>query len=495
MKPRVFADCRVPVGRVAPCAPPITGNCPNGAHAVPRPTRLRNGIAILAVLLAALTGVAADAAAPKTGDTLVWNKSQDRVDADVRNLGLAKLLERIAAETGWEVFAEPDIARTASAKFKNLPAKEALRFLLGDLNFSLVSQTNGPPRLYVFRTELKNATRQVRALREARGAKRIPNELIVKLRPGADINELARRLGAKVIGCIEKLNVCRLQFADAAAADAARDLLALNEDVQAVDYNYSIDPPPPPLMAASAPARPLQLQLNPPDDTGRVIIGLVDTAVQPLCGELNQFLLKPVSVAGDAPVPANVPTHATGMANMMLRSLQDATKGRTSVQILPVDVYGANPTTSTYDVANGIVAAVNGGANVINLSLGGQGDSPFLQSLIQAVHDRGIPIYAAAGNEPVTTPVYPAAYPGVVAVTAAERGQIAPYANRGSFVDVAAPDSDVFCFNGQSYFVQGTSASAAYTSGMAAGIADVTKKSWNDVQQEISQLLAVPGKK
>jgi hypothetical protein len=180
------------------------------------------------------------------------------------------------------------------------------------------------------------------------------------------------------------------------------------------------------------------------------------------------------------------------MANMMLRSLQAATKGSTSVQILPVDVYGPNMTTSTYDVANGIVTAVNNGANVINLSLGGQGDSAFLQSLVQGVLDRGIPIYAAAGNEPVTTPFYPAAYPGVVAVTATERGQIAPYANRGSFVDVAAPDSDVFCFNGQSYYVQGTSAAAAYTSGLAAGIADTTKKSWSEVQTDVSKLLAVP---
>jgi len=41
-------------------------------------------------------------------------------------------------------------------------------------------------------------------------------------------------------------------------------------------------------------------------------------------------------------------------------------------------------------------------------------------------------------NEPVTTPTYPAAYPGVVAVTATDStGQIASYANRGSFVDLA----------------------------------------------------------
>ena len=43
-------------------------------------------------------------------------------------------------------------------------------------------------------------------------------------------------------------------------------------------------------------------------------------------------------------------------------------------------------------------------------------------------------------DEPSTIPVYPAAYPDVVAVTAGDKkGNIAPYANRGSFVDVVAP--------------------------------------------------------
>ncbi len=447
------------------------------------------------ILLLAFLCATLNAVAPKASNRLVWNKEKDRVDADVRGMGLAMLLERIATETGWQVFAEPDTTHNVSAKFKDLPSGEALRLLLGDLNFTFVPHANTSPTLYVFRTDMKQATRLVRAFREAPGSKRIPNELIVKLRPGADINELARRLGAKVIGCIEKINVCRLQFADAEAADAARELLALDTDVTAVDYNYSIDRPLPPLTSTSAAAAPLQLQLNPPDDSEGIVIGLVDTAVQSLCGDLNQFIRKPISVAGEVQVPANVPTHATGMANMMLQSLQTATKGKTSVQILPVDVYGPNPTSSTYDVANGIVTAVNSGANIINLSLGGQGESPFLQSVVQAVQARGIPIIAAAGNEPVTTPFYPAAYPGVMAVTALERGQIAPYANRGSFVDVAAPGSEVFCYNGQSYYVGGTSASAAYTTGAAAGIADSTKKNWSDVLKLIQQQFAVPAGK
>ena len=54
----------------------------------------------------------------------------------------------------------------------------------------------------------------------------------------------------------------------------------------------------------------------------------------------------------------------------ILRSVQGTTSGTTSIKVLPVDVYGNNVSTTTFDVAQGIYRAVNAGANVINLSLG-----------------------------------------------------------------------------------------------------------------------------
>jgi len=141
------------------------------------------------------------------------------------------------------------------------------------------------------------------------------------------------------------------------------------------------------------------------------------------------------------------------------------------VRILPVDVYGNSPSTSTFDVAMGIYKAVNNGAQIINLSLGSDGSSPFLAQMIQSSHDQGVLFFAAAGNEPVATPTYPAAYPEVIAVTAGTRqGVIAPYANYGSFVDVIAPGQAIVNFNGQSWLVTGTSASTAYASGAAAAL-------------------------
>ena len=108
--------------------------------------------------------------------------------------------------------------------------------------------------------------------------------------------------------------------------------------------------------------------------------------------------------------------------------------------------------------------------------LGSPGDSPALHNLIQQASAKGIVFFGAAGNQPVTTPVYPAAYPEVIAVTAGDHtGQIADYANRGSFVDIMAPGTSVVPFNGQSYVISGTSTATAYASGIAAGLADANQ--------------------
>ena len=111
-------------------------------------------------------------------DSLNWHKDSNRVDADLRGWPLPKLLGEIAAATGWQVYVEPEADYTASTKFKDLPVPDALRLLLGDLNFALVPQTNGNPRLYVFRTAMQEATQLVRP------ALKVPKTAEAKIIPG-----------------------------------------------------------------------------------------------------------------------------------------------------------------------------------------------------------------------------------------------------------------------------------------------------------------------
>ncbi len=433
-------------------------------------------------------------------NSIVWHKATDRVDADVHALNLPNLLEQITAQTGWRVYVEPGTAHSASTKFRNLPPGDALRMLFGDLNFALVPQTNAAPHLYVFTTRMENATRLVRASKRV-VPKHVPNELLLKLKPGANIDALAKAIGAKVIGRNDNLGIYRLQFADAAATDAALDQLKTNPDVEDVDYNYVYDPPPTPQALDNAPMGPVSLTLDPstPNDPCSPVVGLIDTPVQSLGSQLDPFMLKPISVAGDTTACSSDITHGTAMAQTVLRGVSQQIKGTGSggskVRILPVNVYDSCETTTTWNVALGVQAAVDNGATVLNMSLGGATDSAVLDDILRQALGRGIMVFAAAGNQPGTTPTFPAAIPGVNAVTAlGAPGQLASYANYGSFVDMALPGASVVYLGSQAYVVQGTSASTAYASGVAAGVKGINCMPWPQIQTVMQKRFPVPQK-
>ncbi len=435
----------------------------------------------MAALVCSLSASASAAA------SLRWDKQRNRVDAEIDSLPLTNLLQHITAATGWQIYLEPDTAHVVSTKFKDLPPGEALPKLFGKLSYALLpAQSNALARLLVFRTALHEATQLIRLPdTNAAAAKAIENELIVILKPGAKIDDIAKALGAKVVGRADGLNAYRLQFDDADATRAARDQLGRNPDVDSVDNNYTIQRPSEgdPLSLSSA--SPFNLKVKATGDANRLIVGLIDTAIQPQGGPMDSFLLPSLSVAGDASPPANVPTHGTSMWEALLRGVSATSQGAdgSTVRILPVDVYGSSLNTTTFDVAIGIARAVNSGATIINLSLGSPGDTALLRQVIQSAHDQGVLFFAAAGNEHVTTPTFPAANPNVNAVTAGDtRGNIANFANYGPFVDIVAPPSMVATFKDQRYFVTGTSVSSAFATGMAAGLADTTKKPLSQVE-------------
>jgi hypothetical protein len=450
-------------------------------------------------------------------NSLVWRTATDQVSADIRGEPLWPLLEDIAHKTGWHIFVEPGAARIASARFENLPATGALKMLLGDLNFALVPQTNEAPHLYVFTTRMENATRRVLAAKPVLAKqKHVPNELIVKLKPGADIDALAKSLGAKVIGRDDKLGIYRLQFADAAATDAALASLQNNSDVAAVDYNYIFDPPPVPQAIANAPVGPVSLTLDPstPNDPCNPVVGLIDTQVQSLGPALDKFMMKPISVVGDSgsgttvqsignPVALFTPkqvaggavaiTHGTAMAETILRAVAQSSGGNSSVRILAVNIYDSGETTTSWNVALGIQAAVDNGATVLNMSLGGSTDSAILDSVVQQALANGIVIFAAAGNTPVNTPTYPAAIAGVNDVTALSApGQLASYADFSPQVDMALPGTSIVYLGSQAYVVQGTSPATAYATGVAAGTKGVGCPTWTQIQSAMQVKFPVP---
>ncbi|MEH6590414.1 MAG: S8 family peptidase [Halioglobus sp.] len=123
-----------------------------------------------------------------------------------------------------------------------------------------------------------------------------------------------------------------------------------------------------------------------------------------------------------------------------------------NVGLMPLRVLGVDGG-NTYDVEQAIRYAAglenDSGtvpaktADVINLSLGGSSYISSTQTLLNEVHARGITVVAAAGNEASNAAVYPAAYDGVISVSAVDAQRKATsYSNYGSQIDVAAPGGD-----------------------------------------------------
>lgn len=194
-------------------------------------------------------------------------------------------------------------------------------------------------------------------------------------------------------------------------------------------------------------------------------------------------------------------THVSGTVS----AVSDNNNGVTGVcweaDILPVRSVGRGGVGTSYDILQAVKYAaglendsgniLEKRADVINLSLGGEGFSGLEQSVYEDVRNAGVIVVAAAGNSASEEPFYPASYDGVISVSAVTIfSEIARYSNIGRFIDVAAPGGDFSTdANGDGYgdailstcgddtgdsiqnvyaFLQGTSMAAPHISGVIA---------------------------
>ncbi|WP_375537905.1 type VII secretion-associated serine protease mycosin [Streptomyces sp. Amel2xB2] len=128
-------------------------------------------------------------------------------------------------------------------------------------------------------------------------------------------------------------------------------------------------------------------------------------------------------------------------------------------------------------LADGIRWAADQGADVINLSLGDDSSSAHPEAgedaAVRYAQRKGSVVVASAGNggEEGDHISYPAAYPGVIAVTAVDRhGARASFSTRRWYATVAAPGKEVLIADPDRRYYEGwgTSAASAFASGAVA---------------------------
>jgi serine protease len=163
-------------------------------------------------------------------------------------------------------------------------------------------------------------------------------------------------------------------------------------------------------------------------------------------------------------------THVAGIAAAVTDNGTGVAGVSWGAQIMPVKVLNAGAGGTFDDVAQGIIWAVDNGAQVINLSLGGTTNSPVLQSAIAYAYSQGVVVVAAAGNSNSAV-LYPAAYDPVIAVAASDASDNrAGFSNYGPEVDVTAPGVNInsTALGGGYENRSGTSMAAAFVTGEVA---------------------------
>jgi thermitase len=162
-------------------------------------------------------------------------------------------------------------------------------------------------------------------------------------------------------------------------------------------------------------------------------------------------------------------THCAGIVAAVLNN-NIGTAGLAQVRVMAEKALNSEGSGYWDWVANGIVHAVDHGARIISMSLGGYGESELVHEAVRYAHEAGVLVVAAAGNDNTNMKSYPAAYEGVIAVAATDQYDGKAYfSNWGDWIELAAPGVDIISTTPWGYESwSGTSMACPHVAGLAA---------------------------
>ncbi len=163
--------------------------------------------------------------------------------------------------------------------------------------------------------------------------------------------------------------------------------------------------------------------------------------------------------------------HGTSVASLIAGTGPVAPGIAPSADLISVRVIDDAGQSDALSVSGGILAAMNCGAEIINLSLGFPDDLPIVRDAVNMAIKAGIVVVASSGNEGLREASYPASYEGVIAVGAIEAGaERMAFSNLGRGLGLTAPGYGVnAAAPGDGYVsIGGTSASAPIVCGAIA---------------------------
>ncbi|MCD8298737.1 MAG: S8 family serine peptidase [Opitutae bacterium] len=308
-----------------------------------------------------------------------------------------------------------------------------------------------------------------------------------------DFLDYARQRGVKILGVIESAGIVRVRD------DANFAALGIPAGIVGEDYNFRMRIPEE--IGASlddADARenvvggrvPVganalsQLGFSADDlaNSARgagVKIAILDSGILLDHIALRGASISQIDVVGGAPDTAESLSHGTAVASLVCGNGEGGVVGAAAnAEIVAVRIFDGNGDADSFTAAAGIYAAIEAGAQIVNISAGLSEDSAVLRQAVEFAISQGVTIVAAAGNEGLTALAYPAAYSGVIAVGAVDaENSSAPFSNVGDNLLSVAPGVGIVAAGTADTNVvtsfSGTSASAPLVAGtLAAAISD-----------------------
>ena len=323
-------------------------------------------------------------------------------------------------------------------------------------------------------------------------AEMIPGEVVVQWRDAAAGEAGARLHGMSITAELDASDGGAATLVSTAGRPVAEVIAELSQDpaVAAVEPNYRVH-------LASA------VTVNDPKTAGQYsldqmrvrdawsisrggsgIVAVLDTGVQANHPDLVGRVLAGHDFVNDDTNAADDNGHGTWVAGIIGANVNDGigVAGISwSDRILPVKIMTREGTGSTADLIAGIRWAVDHGATVINMSVGGFPYSAIVQDAINDAWADGVVLVGAAGNNRRDEAFYPASFNNVVSVSATQvEDEFSHWSSYGAKVDVSAPGASVQTTNctactyadhhtwGDHTYISGTSFAAPNVAGVIA---------------------------
>ncbi|WP_461788220.1 S8 family serine peptidase [Pedobacter sp.] len=163
--------------------------------------------------------------------------------------------------------------------------------------------------------------------------------------------------------------------------------------------------------------------------------------------------------------------HVSGIAGAVTNNGIGVASVATNAKLLIVKAGADDNGRTIFKGYEGIKYAADKGAQIINCSWGGEGGGQFGQEMVNYAISKGCLVVAAAGNAGNDTPIFPAAFDGVLAVANLNSNDTKGSAsNYGTYVDISAPGEGIYntVFNNSYAYYSGTSMAAPLVSSAAA---------------------------